>query len=140
MDFVYLYTSADGRINRQPWWIGSLLLLLFNWLASTLIWWVFAPAVGMIDIEGPDATMSMMTMQALGPFMGIFYFLVSGATLFASIMLSIKRCHDRDKSGWWVLLLFVPMIGFIWALIDLGILAGTDGPNRFGPDPLAERT
>ena len=52
-------------------------------------------------------------------------------------MVYIKRFHDRDKSGWWVLLNLVPVIGWLWALIDNGFLRGTDGPNRFGENPLA---
>jgi len=48
----------------------------------------------------------------------------------------VKRYHDRDKSGWWILILFIPLVGFIWFLIELGCLPGTPGPNRFGPDPL----
>jgi len=55
-----------------------------------------------------------------------------------TLCVHIKRCHDRDQSGWWVLLLLIPVIGFIWAIINLGILEGTRGPNRFGPDPLGQ--
>lgn len=57
--------------------------------------------------------------------------------LYPSICVSIKRWHDRDKSGWWVLIGLIPVIGAIWILIECGILKGTDGPNRFGADPLA---
>jgi uncharacterized membrane protein YhaH (DUF805 family) len=52
-------------------------------------------------------------------------------------MLHIKRCHDRGKSAWWCLLLIIPIVGLIWAIVDLGILAGTQGANEYGPDPLA---
>ncbi|MBV8790433.1 MAG: DUF805 domain-containing protein, partial [Pseudolabrys sp.] len=76
----------------------------------------------------------------------------------ASIMVGIKRLHDRNKSGWWMLLFYgvpvmldnidrhvmeslvftVPSFAItIWALVELGFLRGTPGPNRFGPDPLA---
>jgi len=48
----------------------------------------------------------------------------------------IKRCHDRGKSGLWSLLAFVPFVGLIWAIIDLGILTGDPGPNAYGPSPL----
>ena len=51
--------------------------------------------------------------------------------------ISIKRWHDRDKSGWWVLIGFIPIIGAIWALVETGFLEGTQGPNQYGPDPLA---
>ena len=54
-----------------------------------------------------------------------------------TIIVGIKRWHDRDKSGWWSLIAFIPLIGFLWVLIECGFLAGTSGSNRFGEDPLA---
>ena len=58
-------------------------------------------------------------------------------TIIPNIAIAIRRLHDRDYSGWWYLLVFIPLIGwlilFIWFC-----LKGTDGPNRFGPDPLAD--
>ena len=56
--------------------------------------------------------------------------------LFPYFILHIKRCHDRDKSGWWCLLLFLPMVGLFWSIVDLGLLEGTRGDNRYGADPL----
>lgn len=50
---------------------------------------------------------------------------------------SAKRWHDRDRSTWWVLLLFVPVIGALWLLIDNGFVRGTAGRNRFGEPPPA---
>ena len=50
---------------------------------------------------------------------------------------SVKRWHDRDRSGWWVLLNLLPVIGWLWALVDNGFVRGTRGPNRYGADPLA---
>lgn len=65
--------------------------------------------------------------------------LVSGlfqvATAIPSLAVSVRRLHDIDYSGWWILISFVPVVGLIaivwWAT------KGTDGPNRFGPDPIA---
>ena len=54
-----------------------------------------------------------------------------------SFAISAKRWHDRDKSGWYNLLVLVPFAGPIWFLTECGFLRGTVGPNRFGPDPLA---
>ena len=51
---------------------------------------------------------------------------------------SIKRAHDRGKSGWWILITLIPIAGFIWWLIDLGIFEGQKGPNKYGPDPRGE--
>ena len=108
IDFQYLFMTAEGRINRQPWWIGVGILLLAGIVA--------------ILIFGTD---------------GLLSFVVQILLMLAGLMLHIKRCHDRDKSGWWCLLLFIPFVGLIWAIIDLGLLEGTKGDNRFGPDPLA---
>ncbi len=44
-----------------------------------------------------------------------------------------KRWHDRNKSALWILFSFIPLIGQIWAVIELGFIAGTQGHNRFGP-------
>jgi uncharacterized membrane protein YhaH (DUF805 family) len=64
--------------------------------------------------------------------LGILYL----ALIWPSLAISIKRWHDRDKSGWWVLIGFIPLIGGIWALIETGFLEGTKGPNQYGLDPL----
>jgi uncharacterized membrane protein YhaH (DUF805 family) len=54
------------------------------------------------------------------------------ASIIPAILVDIKRWHDRDKSGWWMLITLVPIIGAIWLLIELGFLKGTPGPNQFG--------
>src|SRR3979490_1787914 len=58
------------------------------------------------------------------------------AALWPCIAVGAKRCHDRNRSGWFQLISLVPIVGALWLLFDLGILRGTDGPNRFGPAPL----
>ncbi len=58
--------------------------------------------------------------------------------LYSSVVVQIKRWHDRDKKGWWIFINFIPFIGTIWALVENGILKGTKGPNRFGPSRLPE--
>jgi uncharacterized membrane protein YhaH (DUF805 family) len=55
--------------------------------------------------------------------------------IWPALALQVKRWHDRDKSGWWVLIAFIPIIGAFWVLIECGFLDGTPGPNRFGPSP-----
>ena len=67
---------------------------------------------------------------------GLVQFIIGILMMIGGIMLHIKRCHDRGKSGWWCLLLLVPFVGLVWAIIDLGILPGTVGANEYGPDPL----
>ena len=47
----------------------------------------------------------------------------------------VRRLHDRDKSGWWILINFIPFIGWIFLLVML-IEKGTEGDNKFGSYPL----
>lgn len=54
--------------------------------------------------------------------------------LWPALAVSVKRWHDRDKSGWWVLIQLLPVIGTLWALVENGFLRGTAGPNRYGDD------
>jgi uncharacterized membrane protein YhaH (DUF805 family) len=56
--------------------------------------------------------------------------------LWPAVATAAKRWHDRDKSAAWVLIVLIPVVGWIWALIENGLLRGTAGPNRFGEDPL----
>ena len=99
----YLFTSPEGRIGRQSWWLGVLILIAISLVLTMIL--------------GVDGAVS---------------FLVNIIMAVAGIMLHIKRFHDRGKSGWWVLILFVPLLGLIWAIVDLGILAGSEAPNRYG--------
>ena len=68
---------------------------------------------------------------------GIVSIIVSLASIYFALALYAKRWHDRDKSGWWTLDRAGAVIGGIWLLVELGILEGTTGANRYGPDPLA---
>jgi uncharacterized membrane protein YhaH (DUF805 family) len=55
--------------------------------------------------------------------------------VWTSLALGIKRYHDLNKSGWWILIGLIPIIGPIWQFVELGFLRGSRGPNRFGDDP-----
>ena len=115
MDWNYVFTSFEGRISRQPFWIAVLVL----WVVSIAVTIVAGALFG-------SQSIAALTIQVI---LGL-------AFLWPSLAVAVKRYHDRDKSGWWILILFIPIIGFIWYIIELGFLPGTPGPNRFGPDPL----
>lgn len=112
MDLRYILLSFDGRINRQPFWI-------------------FFIGIGVVESV---LTLLFGVDSALGQsVLGLFNLLV----IWPSLAVLIKRWHDRDKSGWWVLINLIPIIGQIWTWIECGLFRGTEGPNRFGADPLA---
>jgi uncharacterized membrane protein YhaH (DUF805 family) len=99
---------VKGRARRSEfWWF-----YLFLWLAYF--------AFFLVDI-------------ALGTEPG----LTTTAALFVlvgSTTASVRRMHDTDRSGWWYLVGFIPLLGLIW-LIVLLTQDGTPGINRFGPSP-----
>lgn len=112
IDWQHLLFQFDGRINRAKFWAGVGAI----WVGYFVIGILF----GAIDSS------------AVRGILGLAYL----ALLWPSLAISIKRWHDRDKSGWWVLIGFIPLIGWLWALIETGFLEGTKGPNQYGPDPL----
>jgi uncharacterized membrane protein YhaH (DUF805 family) len=123
-----LLFSFDGRINRAKFWLVALaanvvVLVLFGILMA---------ATGMSI--GPDGTPTMGSAGIVG---GVIAAVLYIALLWIGLALGVKRYHDRNKSGWWVLIIFVPVIGGLWYLIEAGFLRGTVGPNQYGPDPLA---
>ena len=103
------YATFSGRAARSEFWYWT----LFAFLASA--------AAGIVD-------------SALFP-TGLMAPLVSLLLLLPGLAVSVRRLHDLDRSGWWLLLTFTA-IGIVLLLI-WDCLRGTPGPNRFGPDPLA---
>ena len=112
MPLSSLLLSLDGRISRSKWWLGQAILLVPMIVAQVLV-----------DMQ-PGGAMAIGGLIAL-------------AIIWPSIAISAKRWHDRDKSAWWILVGIIPLIGFIWLIIECGCLKGSDGANRFGDDPLA---
>ena len=120
--------SFQGRLRRRDYWIGVLILFVVSVVLNSIVGMMFPPT---IVVSGSNTTMNM---NAFSGMMGASS-LVSLIMLWPSIALGVKRCHDRGKSGFWCLLVLIPIIGWLWWLIDLGILDGTPGPNQFGPSP-----
>jgi len=79
-----------------------------------------------------DGVAGLTTAYGIGT-LGAIYSL---AILIPSLAVSIRRLHDTDRSGWWCLLGFLPLIGAIVLLIFF-VMDGTPGDNRFGPSPKA---
>jgi uncharacterized membrane protein YhaH (DUF805 family) len=127
-----LLFTYDGRITRAKVWLALLYYLLVGLAVGVVMWilWQIIPGSvgddGSFHIEGAAAVpYALLTFAAIG------FFIWSG------ICVGVKRYHDRNKSGWWLLIQFVPLIGSIWYFVDVFCLRGTVGDNSFGPDPLA---
>jgi uncharacterized membrane protein YhaH (DUF805 family) len=68
--------------------------------------------------------------------LAIAVWLVLLPTYIPTLAIGVRRLHDVDRGGWWILISIIPLIGVI-VLLVWWTTKGTDGPNQFGPDPLA---
>lgn len=150
MDWTTLLFSFNGRINRAKYWLAVLIYLVVwtAFIALCLMWLGGSSIDNLFSVAG-----AVLLIWLIG-----FVLLIGG--IWSGLAVGVKRLHDRDKSGWWILLFWLgPSIlggwqtatpdlggGFIfslaataiaiWAFVELGCLRGTPGPNRYGPDPL----
>ena len=111
-----LYFSFKGRATRSDLWIRFYLVFFLGYFAMILF----------------DTTLILYDTMGV-PILTIIYSLVG---FYASLAVSVKRAHDRNRSGWFILLYFVPFIN-LWPIIELSFFRGTKGENRFGQDLLA---
>ena len=103
------YADFNGRARRPEYWY----FVLFNFLIGTAV----GVVTGLIGIDWLS-------------------YIYSVALLVPGIAVGVRRLHDIGKSGWWLLISFIPLIGGIW-LIILMAKEGDHGNNAFGPDPKA---
>ena len=139
MNLGELLFSFCGRINRAKYWLVALIVSVFLIVVFFLAWIV-----------------ANHSNWAIG---GALILIGAIPAVIASLAVAIKRLHDRDKSGWWLLLFYLvppvsdgigrsiggPVLAVaalvssaigIWMFLEVGCRRGTVGPNQYGPDPL----
>ena len=146
MNFGDIYTGFEGRIGRMQFWIATILAIALILVILFISLWV----VGEADITVIRLNRLIITLVFLYPLLAVW----------------VKRLHDRNRPGYMVIAFLVPwllhqttnLIGLtgdpllftsvdilflginiviaLWFIVDLGLLRGTKGPNRYGPDPL----
>lgn len=113
------YAVFSGRADRSEYWYFVLFQL------------IFAIAAMLLD------NMLHLTFGVL-PY-GALYLLYALASLVPSLAVAVRRLHDINKSGWYLLVSLIPIAGSIWLLVLL-VTKGTVGPNKYGVDPSGEAT
>jgi uncharacterized membrane protein YhaH (DUF805 family) len=108
------YFSFDGRISVADYWIKGFLVMF------------------------PLGVLALLADVAIGT-SGLIYMGFLLVSIWVGAALIVKRWHDRNKSGWHYWILFIPLVGPIWTLIEAGCMEGTKGDNRYGPDPIRRR-
>ena len=126
-EWAELFLSSNGRLSRTPFLIASAVLLgvavLYEAIAGYTLHWLTG-------------------------------WLVYPALLFSGACVLSKRLHDRGRSGWWSLLILIAVIAvwpqpehfldfmfclvIAWAVVELGVMGGEQGANRYGVNPLKQ--
>jgi uncharacterized membrane protein YhaH (DUF805 family) len=153
MDWDFFFGFA-GRINRAKTWR----VMLLNFICMMIFMMVIPLSIGSSFYDADPKWAKPLTLALIVGTMGPV--LIISTWCFAAI--SIKRLHDRNKSGWWMAMFFIapsllgklsdrlgaPTAVFVisaiglglsvWCFVEIFCLRGTRGPNRFGSDPLAK--
>lgn len=157
------YADFSGRSRRLEFWLWALLNMIVAGIFAAMILVPVLDALaglrdraaagefnaystdqlGYVDLNGevfyvPSELLFRTLFEAFGV-PGIVLLIYSVLIFIPNLALAVRRLHDQDKSGWWILIGFIPLIGAIWLFV-LYLLDGTPGPNRFGPDPKAPPT
>jgi len=103
------YCNFKGRASRSEYWYWTLFLVLVN------------VALQIVGNSAPDVARTISTLWSLVIFL-------------PALAVCVRRLHDIDYSGWWYLLIFLPIIGWI-ILLAWYVRRGTEGENRFGLAP-----
>jgi uncharacterized membrane protein YhaH (DUF805 family) len=111
------YATFEGRARRKEYWYFT----LFYCIA------IF----GLVVVDVVAGTFS----EELE--IGLFSGLLILATIVPSLAVTVRRLHDTNRRGWWILISFVPFVGALVLLVFM-VLDSQPGANRFGPNPKGE--
>ncbi len=128
MSFLSFLFSIDGRVRRREFFLFTLVMgaVAFYWLAGLRDMARAAHAYANTVTDG--YILNLLTRS------GTHYATLALMVLVAYTV-TAKRLHDRNRSGWWQLMVFVPVIGWGWLALELFILPGSPWANRYGPHP-----
>jgi uncharacterized membrane protein YhaH (DUF805 family) len=110
------YVDFSGRARRKEYWMFYLFNMIFA-IAAVILYTI-------LGIASEDLAFGVRVLY------GLFAF----ATLLPTLSATVRRLHDVGKSGWWVLISLIPLIGTIWLLV-LIVTDSQPGDNQYGPNP-----
>ena len=117
------YVVFSGRATRSEFWWWILFIVLVSVALSMIDGAVIAPMTGHETFD-PEAGQPLQLLFNL-------------ATLLPTLAVTVRRLHDTDRSGWWILLGLIPIIGNL-ILLWWYIQSGTEGENQYGPAALPD--
>ena len=115
--------SLNGRLAPGPY-------RLIRFASNVIFLGIFYGVLKMVlQQKGPGGDIGVMLMLLLVDLVAL------GLWFWTTLATQVKRWHDRGKSGVWMLVGFIPLIGPLWTLVELMFLGSGPGPNQFGPSP-----
>ena len=153
------YAEFSGRSRRTEFWMFFLFQILLNIALNVLALVMFGGSVAMLATSRDPAAMGAGAAAMGGGFLliGLLYLVLGLGFLIPNIAVAVRRLHDTDRSGWWVL---APLLGYVVLLVGFGagsrllallgflvvgglgltvfvfyLVDGTPGANRYGSDP-----
>jgi len=118
MPIIDMFFSFKGRIGRLAYLGANLVLIIVVVIVRLVV-----DAIS--KILSSDSSSGIITL------LSVIGFALLVVAVWASLAITVKRLHDRDKSGWWIFIGLIPAIGSLWLSIELLFLGGTDGSNSF---------
>jgi uncharacterized membrane protein YhaH (DUF805 family) len=117
------FADFRGRARRTEYWMFTLFNLIF-----------FAVAAALDNLTGLTFKITSATGETIPFFYGWIYLLYALFVIIPGLAVSVRRLHDVGKSGWMILIAFIPIVGAIWLLV-LHCTDSQPGPNNWGPNP-----
>ena len=155
------FRGFDGRLNRQAWWIGVVILVVVSFIISSVLGLILG--TGNVAVIGADGSIDANAVASLTQKAGWQGLITNIILAYPYLALTIKRRHDRNNNGYDAIALIVlgliysllTAVGIatmggivggilgvillvlaIWVLVQVGFLKGTAGPNGYGANPL----
>lgn len=133
-DLVQFLFSFDGRVSRLQYWVVQVGVVVALKVGLFLAGGLDVGLAGLGQLRIPVASVI-----AIGLFAVLVCMVFTVLMVWACFASVVKRWHDREKLWVWVLLPLVPVVGWLWQLVECGFLPGTKGANGYGPPPGAAR-
>lgn len=145
MDFSHLYLSTEGRIGRQMWWIGHIILAVIGIVVTLIFAGLFGQMsfatrllnfIYVLIVAYPAYAVSAKRFQDRNKNGALGAILIGISVLSALLQLFGMGADPMHPGAISMILSIAILIVAIWYLIELGILRGTVGDNQYGPDPV----
>ena len=106
--------SFEGRIGVKQFWVALVTGLASVLALSTVVGLVIGIGSIILGVDMETQKQAIMAGAAL----------ITGYAIYVQLAITVKRCHDQGRSGWWSLLTLVPGVGLVWLVLDLGTQRG----------------